>query len=434
MIKNLTVLLSAAIMLSGCSEDSLTNLPDSENNMAINPLEYSPTLDKIQDNLSDRLAYFLSNSIKEAGLRKFLKEKALLKIDNDYDILVANIVNEEIIIGNRAILFRNLLTSPQSNTRTTNLTEQFFDSLALYYPLLQIAIPELKLDSAESWDTDNHIPQVAILDSEYDDQISTSVKGYDSDGNTIEIDAVNEPESVVLVIGTNERVIPVAQGSQSNEVQSCSTLLFENEHYKFYTAINCLYYDEPLAAKEAREKFEEIGSSGRKLTQSLPNGRVKANCADRRGRREFLYQIRCNGTCREGGWLSGGPELSFRINGPTGEILFDPAAIFEPKKKRHIENRWWPQHVGPLFTWNTGLDEVYWTWWENDPGPSGSVTLTATSGFTFTVPIGANDDALGSRRVLITECQHSGVWPLGHIWQSWQTNLHHISWRDKIWY
>lgn len=399
----------------------------------INPLEYTPALNRIQDNLSARFAYALSGSVNQLGLRQFLREKALLKIDNDYDILVADIVKEKIIINNEEILFTELLSGLRPNTRSEGLTKEFFDSIAFFHPLLQIAIPRLHLDSAESWDVDNHIPSVAILDSEYDDQNATPVKGFNNYGNPIEFEFDIQPESVALVVGINERIIPVMQGTENENMQDCSTILFENEHYKFYSAMNCLYYDEPLAAKEAREKYEEMEKSGRKLTQTLTNGRVKANCADRRGRREFLYEIRCNGTCKEGGWFSGGPELSFRINGPSGQIIYDPAAIFEPNKKSDIENKWWRKEVGPLFTWNTGLDEVYWTWWENDPGNSGSVTFSAANGTSFTVPIGANDDQLGSRRVLITECQHSGVWPLGHSYQSWQTDMYHISWRDKIW-
>lgn len=68
--------------------------------------------------------------------------------------------------------------------------------------MIQIAIPVL----AEEWDEYSEIPPVVYIASESIDGFTTYLDGY-LHNESVEIDAVNEPDYAVIVISKNERVV-----------------------------------------------------------------------------------------------------------------------------------------------------------------------------------------------------------------------------------
>lgn len=82
-------------------------------------------------------------------------------------------------------------------------TSSIIDELSSKYPDLQIAVPV----HAEDWDEATYIPTVTFLPLEYDDATTQTITGYDSNGNIVPIDVINEPDKPVIVISENERFI-----------------------------------------------------------------------------------------------------------------------------------------------------------------------------------------------------------------------------------
>jgi len=146
------------------------------------------------------------------SFRKVVKEEALLMIDGDYDVILKRVISKKIAApstlksANVNYTVKDLLEDSYSTSGQLNLksaSTSIIDELLNKYPDMQIAVPV----HAEDWDEENYIPTVTFLPLEYDDATTTTITGYDSQGNIVPIDVINEPSKAVIVISENERLI-----------------------------------------------------------------------------------------------------------------------------------------------------------------------------------------------------------------------------------
>jgi hypothetical protein len=159
------------------------------------------------------LAKNLSKAINQSPeFRKILKKEALKKFDGDYDILLKTISEKPLTSTSANNSSRSVTSvkdfinsyyledSENSNTQRKGVSP--LDELISQYPDLQVSVPV----NAEKWDEDSYAPAVTFIPLEFQDGITEAVIGYNSLGQEIVIDAINEPEEAVIVISQNERV------------------------------------------------------------------------------------------------------------------------------------------------------------------------------------------------------------------------------------
>jgi hypothetical protein len=161
------------------------------------------------------LAKAVSNALKtNSSFRKIIKEEALLMIDGDYDVILKRVISKKVVPSttlksvNLNYTVKDLLEDSYSTSNQVKLkssSSSIIDELSNKYPYMQIAVPV----HAEEWDEENYIPTVTFLPLEYDDATTTTITGYDSQGNIVPIDVINKPAKPVIVISENERLIDI---------------------------------------------------------------------------------------------------------------------------------------------------------------------------------------------------------------------------------
>lgn len=172
-----------------------------------------------QDVLSDydikvmSLAKAVNAAIREnPDYRCLIKNEVSKQFDGDYDYLFStsmkhNVSPSEDLITksgyDEVITVKELLSYyfDPSDFRTKSSLD-VLDEIIKEYPDLQISIPV----HAEEWDPDNYTPSVAIIPEDCEYPFTKILPGIDAEGNQIEIDAINEPDVPVIVIGLNERI------------------------------------------------------------------------------------------------------------------------------------------------------------------------------------------------------------------------------------
>ena len=159
-------------------------------------------------------AVALNKAISENGdLRNFIKNEVIKQVDGDYDLLLSHAFNQNVKpsdifvtkngLINNEISVKELLSYYYIDTHSqTKSSEESLENLINDYPELQISIPV----HAEEWNSDNYIPDIAIIPNDYEEFITKKVPGINSEGENIEVDAINEPDVPVIVVGLNERL------------------------------------------------------------------------------------------------------------------------------------------------------------------------------------------------------------------------------------
>ncbi len=156
-------------------------------------------------------------------LRKFLREEALKKFDDDYDILY-NYVRDESIGQNT---FRETLLKYTTETELKEI-EETIPSLTIFVPTL----PE-KSFSAETWDTSKDIPLVAIrlLDVNETPIINSKGDSYLLDSNAI-------PAFPVVVVKENERVVLPSYPNYEDHIKAKATEYRARNGFRFVHYLN----------------------------------------------------------------------------------------------------------------------------------------------------------------------------------------------------
>ncbi len=187
------IVLSAILLSSiiACKKDHLSsesNQQQTEQNLLDSKSVYKQEFSKA----------FAKALASNPELRAFIKNEALKKFDQDYDILYQMVKDE--VIGDKK--FKDIIA--EQYEKKENLNE-----LDRLYPTLTIFVPKLPMDSfsAEKWDTKTEIPQVA-----YTLNTTANVPIVNEKGEEYILEAKYIPSFPVVVIKENE-VVKVSSGA-----------------------------------------------------------------------------------------------------------------------------------------------------------------------------------------------------------------------------
>ncbi len=146
---------------------------------------------------------------KNSPFRELLKTKADQQLDGDYDVLMKLIANTKVSVEDQEVVTR----AGSSEMSVAELLDQYYPSdtkasgasiledLQNEYPLLQVSVPV----HSEDWDPETFTPVVGFIPSDFCDSTATVIPGYDPEDNFVWIDAVNEPDEPVIIVGMSER-------------------------------------------------------------------------------------------------------------------------------------------------------------------------------------------------------------------------------------
>lgn len=171
----------------------------------------------------NNFALVVSEALREnIEFRQKVKSEALLKFDGDYDILLKNFKESFVEINHNQVTIKDFLnryynklglsvnylgdwigndgTNNETINNNNNDANNNIEKLVKKYPLIQISVPV----NINVWNS-NYNPIVASVPSSYNEG-DPYVTGY-QDGNSIQVDAINEPDHPVVVIGNNERTL-----------------------------------------------------------------------------------------------------------------------------------------------------------------------------------------------------------------------------------
>ncbi len=180
-LKKLLAFIIILTMIFACADETELDQNKNQNFRNSNELRIS-------------FARALSKSVSQsAELRAYLKNAALKKFDNDYDILY-DLIKEDILENGFSI--KQLLAKNFED-------ETYLEQIEREMPLLTIFIPSLPEESfsAELWNTDNQIPVIGIVNKNSNDVLIVG----DERGDYI-LPSEFIPSYPILVIKDNERV------------------------------------------------------------------------------------------------------------------------------------------------------------------------------------------------------------------------------------
>lgn len=295
---------------------SSNNLKELEDKQSIaNPRE---------DDLMEKFANSVARALSNSKFRNFIKSEANKQFDGDYDILVLDQLTSS--IDGREL--QSLLID------TKVISESEFEELTKINKKLNISIP-LNIDK---WETQNQAPVVAYIPTYYKENITETVLGFDYIGKKYSVDAINEPDVPVIVIGRNERV------DENNNVRKGFL-----EPYNNNASISKM--DNTISAK----------------ILSCP-GPYRIN-----GYWERLHQVNMNVSTFES-WLAGKAELRLACFAPNLSV---PTAfanvIFESSDINVYRDQSgdWIDRAFPLFFWDNALvsQSIMFFFYESDGGP-----------------------------------------------------------------
>jgi len=328
-----------------------------------------------QDAYFAQVANLISSNIGDDNFRQFLKSEAIKQFDGDYDILFAELLTKNFATkkhpGNKISTLDYLSKNRSKNARTIGVQDSFpvfIEYLLTKYPLLQISIPEVFENSTENWDASDQEVLVAYLPEDYDEGKTLFIQAFDKEGKLHMIDAVNEPDFPVIVVGLNERLEVSSTSTQNSRTKS----YFSNEHYNYYLTNNT----ESIKSKK----------------ESLINSRANATYdRDSDGGKEVLYQGRINnkGAWRQiEGWPAGRPEFKVVIgyvDKSSGSAVAQTTTKILDKsgwvKRNLFSSKVTTKTINiPIFTWykdRYALDMKY-IWLELDSGGDNTTEYSYT--------------------------------------------------------
>ncbi|MFV0391965.1 MAG: hypothetical protein ACK5KP_08825, partial [Paludibacteraceae bacterium] len=255
MKKALFIVAMAAVIVS-CSKDG---------HEVINPVQQNPdeTYAKTEFNLDLRdFALAVNEAINtNASFRILVKEEALKMFDGDYDVLLSRVADKQVSYGEldngastpdkvkanftvRDLLedaysklnADNRLASPRAMAAVKRMDSRqqapsgslsLIDELTEKYPELQISVPVHIADLED----ESYIPPVVFVPYEANETTTKYLPAF-GDNEMVVIDAIDVPESAVIVIGMNERlpemmdagIPPTPTNLTAYEVNGCISL------------------------------------------------------------------------------------------------------------------------------------------------------------------------------------------------------------------
>lgn len=297
-------------------------------------------------------AQALAKSLKNIAVRDFIKTSAAKKFDGDYDILFGKARDNKIGSQTFQALIEANLAVGKSQRKTG---KQLIDRILSQNPLLNIAVPV----HLEDWNTSNYTPKVAVLTEDYEDMTTEYIKAYDANGKAYWLDAQNEPNEPVIVVGWNERLKPeakfVSYSQQMREILPIDDCMLEMQRQApYYISGNQRYYLIDYRCGGGGGGGGGTGGGG-----NTGGGDPNPGCYRATDRTEKLNGLHFTtaGLRKYEGWPAGAPEVDMRV------FVGDKAHNFEkekeikflnnmePRKRKDIKDKWWNPNKS-LFYWN----------------------------------------------------------------------------------
>lgn len=159
------------------------------------------------------LAKAVNAAVREnTDYRCLIKEEVSKLVDGDYDYLFSTSMNHLVVPSEEFITrsgcgedvtVRELLSYYlDPSVLHTKSSLEYLDEILSEYPEMQISVPV----HADEWNPETYIPAVAVIPENCEYPVTKTLPGIDADGNEIEIDAINEPDEPVIVVGLSERL------------------------------------------------------------------------------------------------------------------------------------------------------------------------------------------------------------------------------------
>lgn len=206
LLNHLFFLTLFAIITCSCKENF--TLPDNDQ-VDNGQLKFSQSeLNELKEDFSFSLAKSLKESKK---LREIIKSESLNMIDEDYNVIYLLIKDLKVENGIRV---KELIESKMNHPEKHKGIETILPTLAIFVPRLP-----MNSFSAESWDTENQIPVVALPSIN-----SLKVSFVNSDGKKELIDSRHTPSFPVVVVKESIRVTPIKLQGKNRRVSSASAL------------------------------------------------------------------------------------------------------------------------------------------------------------------------------------------------------------------
>ena len=345
-----------ALLFIGCQQEDIPK-PEIESHFVKN---------EVQDELAHSFGKLLAASLKDKPIRDFVKSEASLQFDGDYDILFAMAKDKEIQMenGRGKMSFAQAILSADENARTDiSEYDQLLTDLAMVYPTMQISVPQLEGISAEDWSTNEYLPLVAIVKSDFDETVTTEISAYDSAGNLYELSSKVEPSNLVIVISPSERIeaFPVNASARI----AIEDPLFEcvEQQQAFYSTENYNYY----LTRDIQICMDGGGTGG---SGGSSSGTL-AQCREM-GNEEYVHRLKIKQWNGIEDWWQGAPEINLEVYAPKYDYRFiKHTGDMEPQYRKDIDDEWW--NVGGekgkyLFDWIYGYigENVKYLWYERD--------------------------------------------------------------------
>ncbi|MBN1598796.1 MAG: hypothetical protein JW894_10915 [Bacteroidales bacterium] len=386
-----------------------------------------------KNELIEKYAHILALSMESSELRSVIKKEAKIRFDGDYDILTKTF--ESLPLVNRGMLVKDLLLTTNNNEAIQLMNSStgndfngngynIFDMIERVFPNLQISVPI----HCEEWDTKTHIPLVAYLPYDYDEQTTKEVVAYDYLGNKHMLSVDIEPKEAVIVVGISERVdkngdllndkdeLFIIPGSLETSLKSApagpATLTLQHGYsnqiiLEWQDVANETMYEvwRMLNGQSNFEKLATTSNNDNNYVSSIirspmkawfrvravnPDGPsswspVMATTYAQRYDQEYLkikqMTFSTSALKKVEKWLSGAPEIKLRVvrGSEGGANAVYTSGYLEPPRRRDIENSWW-EHEVPLFTWATNVYGTVLTfdWREHDWEDNVTFTISAS--------------------------------------------------------
>ena len=301
------------------------------------------------DHSVESLALALNKALSSnTQLRGLIKEEVNLKFDGDYDVLVNSIASKPLSIntkgGASTVTVGDYISSFLPNTKAED-SSSILEELQAQYPLLQIAIPV----HAEDWDGST-VPTIAYLPESYNEREDAYIPAINAQGESILLDAVNEPEEPVIVLSQNERII----ATPSDPVIDLPTSIDPPQNLSANTQIESieLSWTESASAlsydiyrkQSGEESFVKVGSvSGRDNTTYSDYNLVADSY--------YHYYVIARGLIKQGGLNA------IARSGPSNVAATQSPSLPSPLTHFSVE----PNGTGIDFQWsgaNTSIGHV----------------------------------------------------------------------------
>jgi len=391
--------------LAACSkEESILQEPVARVSVAADPdVAY-------KNKLLNDYAVVLARAVQHKELRTVIHDRAMLKFDGDFDVLVNRLESEHLPQSSVRELMRSMQTDPRLRSVGIENPDSDFLAISAIIPNVQVSVPV----HCEEWDPALFVPLVAVLPWDYKEKPGQVITAYDSEGNAHQLSADEEPGFPVLVVGRSERVNDKGQMDTAGYQMSISAQHVSRSPYLLPeypeklllthgTSRSLLLEWTDVADDMGYEVWRMTGTVFVKVAQLTTNDNsyvdanltanqkywykvraikadgfsswspVMATTASSRSDNEWLKIKRMKFTSSAlkavESWICGAPEIRLRVvqGSEGGATNVYTSGILEPSHRGDICDQWW-NHEVTIFAWSTSVYGTVLTfdWREED--------------------------------------------------------------------